>query len=254
MAVGDHKSTDAILPLAGDPVHWNPHDTSSRQVVFRELTPNHLPLMTERDLFTGMRRYVRRSGPLPPPENDLCHRRNALGEEYHLKDNSLNTGTFCGLCDSTQGPFIQTECCGNWVCDTEHQYVPMSYNRFGQCSRNHRLGSICGFHHQEEHGSDWKVCQECKEYFHPFDYAVKASSQANGGSVRRYNFDNNCRHDLDLTELEFPTCDECKAPVDTTEESTRTISMRHISGGGKVYCKHCGGGFGQVRGPLMGFN
>jgi hypothetical protein len=201
--------------------------------------------MTERDLFTGMRRPVRRSGPLPPPENDYCHRRNFYGSEYHYKDNASNQGTFCGLCDSTTGPFIQTECCGNWVCDTERQYEIGSYEREGQCARNHRLGSICGWHHQENHGGDWRDCQECINYFHPFDYAVKALSQAESLTQRRYNFDNNVRHDLDLTEIEFPTCHECKAPVDTTEETTRTLMVRNQCAGGKTFCKYHGGGFGK---------
>lgn len=203
--------------------------------------------MTERFLFTGFKRRVRRSGPLPPAENDYTGRRNFYGQQYHYKDNAENNGTFCGLCESTRGPFIQTECCGNWVCDTEGQYEIGSYEREGQCHRNHRYGSICAWHHQEDHDGDWKECQRCVDDFHPYDYAVKASSQGNSGTVRRYNFENNCRHDLDLTTIEFPTCFECKEPVDTTEETTRTIMMRDIQGGGKVFCKFHGGGFGVIK-------
>ena len=100
--------------------------------------------------------------------------------------------------------------------------------------RNHRYGSICAYHHQEGHEGDWKECQVCVSDFHPFDYAVKASNQADSGTERRYNFDDNVRHDLDLSIVDFPTCHECDAPCDTTEETTRTLGMRKMMGGGKT--------------------
>lgn len=202
--------------------------------------------MTERDLFTGMRRPVRRLGPLPPTENNIMDERDKLGPEYHYKDNSQNSGTFCGLCYSTRGPFVKTECCGNWVCDTEDNYEMGTYEREGQCVRNHRYGSICAFHHQEDHHGDWKECQKCVECFHPFDYAVKALPMHLAGTQRRYNFDNNVRFDLDVTTIDFPTCHRCNEPVDTTEETTRTLIMRKMMSRGKLFCKYHGGGFGTV--------
>jgi len=242
-------SIGANPPLAGNALHLNPHDAASRQIVFSESRPT----MTERDLFTGMRRQVRRSGPPVPRDHDYTHRRDYYGEEYHFKDNSTNEGTFCGLCNSTEGPFTQTECCNRWVCDTEGQYQIGSYEREGQCERNHRYGSICAWHHQEAHEGDWKDCQDCVADFHPFDYAVKASSQADSGTERRYNFDDNVRHDLDLSAVEFPTCHECKAPLDTTEETTRTLMMRRAFGGGKSLCKFHGGGHGVICNDLSAF-
>jgi hypothetical protein len=233
-------------PVAGDVWLMNPHDQATRQIVFRELTPTNAPLMTERDLFTGMRRLVRRSGPLPSRENQILNDRNKLGQEFHYKDNTTNNGSFCGLCYSTRGPFMQTECCGNWVCDTESGYEMGSYEREGQCARNHRLGSICAYHHQEAHEGDWKDCQMCVESFHPYDYAVKASSMAASGTCRRYNFDDNVRHDLPITTIDFPTCSQCGEPVDTTEETTRTLMMRQHMGSGKIQCKFHGGGFGMI--------
>jgi hypothetical protein len=228
------------------------HDASTRQIVFSEQTESHKPIMTERDLFTGLRRPVRRSGPLPPAENDYIHERNKWGAEYHFKDNSKNEGTFCGLCYSTQRPFVKTECCNRWVCDTEGDYEMGSYDREGKCARNHGLGSICGWHHQEGHAGDWKDCSHCQGAFHPYDYAVKASSQSKGCTNRRYNFDDNVRHDLDPTKVEFPSCDTCGAPVDTTEETTRTLMMRQAMAGGKHFCKKHGGGFGKIK-NLMAF-
>jgi hypothetical protein len=226
-------------PCKGDIWLMNPHDTATRQVVFSHP-------MTERDLYTGMRRYVRRSGPEPPEEKDLIGQKDLLGPEFRVWDSSSPT-PHCGLCFSTKGRFVQMDCCGGWVCDTEDQYELGSYDREGQCARNHRYGSICNFHFQEEHDGDWKECQACIGSFHPYDYAVKASSIKDSRTIRRYNFDDNVRTDLDLTLIDFPKCHECNEPVDTTEELTRTLMMRRGLGGGKVFCKYHGGHFGQAK-------
>jgi len=44
----------------------------------------------------------------------------------------------CGLCNKTNEPFMRMECCGGVVCDTEGEYEMHSYERTGQCARNHR--------------------------------------------------------------------------------------------------------------------
>jgi hypothetical protein len=67
----------------------------------------------------------------------------------------------CGLCGKT-GPLTKTECCGQWVCDDEDQYVPFSYAR-NSCHRNHRRYTLCGFHHSEGHPGDWKDCRRCRD-------------------------------------------------------------------------------------------
>ena len=128
------------------------------------------------------------------------------------------------------------------VCDTEGQYELGSYERAGQCARNHRLHSICGHHnscsqHNEE---DWKKCKECEDTFHPFDYAVKATAQPVSGTVRRYNFDDNVRTDVHPSDVPFPACSDCGANVNTTEESLETLRMRKSVGGGKIVCNKCG--------------
>ena len=58
-------------------------------------------------------------------------------------------------CDSTlrivwevEKPREKTECCGNWVCGDEGDYVMFSYSR-DICSRNHRRFTLCGSHHTE---------------------------------------------------------------------------------------------------------
>ncbi|MBN2536752.1 hypothetical protein JXB37_00585 [candidate division WOR-3 bacterium] len=69
----------------------------------------------------------------------------------------------CGLCGRT-GKLVRTECCGNWVCDDEDQYVPFSYAR-NSCHRNHRRYTLCGHHWAEGHEGRWQDCPKCREDF-----------------------------------------------------------------------------------------
>mmetsp|Transcript_20148 Transcript_20148/g.57797 ORF Transcript_20148/g.57797 Transcript_20148/m.57797 type:complete len:569 (-) Transcript_20148:310-2016(-) len=247
------------------------HGVATRQIIFSDDLEN----MTERDLFSGLQRRVRRVGGEPRTGNaaeglmrEMIEMRGGVpqpGDKLYdlyceVQEMSprhaeefkrfcvdwKDTSRKCGLCGSTSGPFIQMKCCGGTVCDTEDQYSIGSYERDGQCARNHRLNSICHFHHEEGHSGDWKSCQTCENYFHPYDYAVKATSQHVSGTVRRYNFDDNVRHDIHPADVPFPTCFYCDRKVDTTEESTKTLSMRKHMGGGKVRCSNHGGGFGKI--------
>ena len=140
------------------------------------------------------------------------------------------TGNICGLCGRRDVKHMITECCGNMVCDTEDQYEMHSYQREGQCARNHRYHTICGYHHNESHPGSWKDCKTCENDFHPYDYAVKATAHELGGGFWQYNFDNNVRTDIDLRSIPLPQCSVCKKVVDTTEENTRTLSMRRMAG------------------------
>ena len=70
----------------------------------------------------------------------------------------------CGLCGKSRKPRNKIECCGNWVCGDESEYVMFSYSR-NICSRNHRRFTLCGYHHAEEHTGDWKTCKTCREDF-----------------------------------------------------------------------------------------
>jgi hypothetical protein len=237
------------------------HDTSTRQIIFEVSkrgvwvrTPHtQTDNFTERDFYTGMTRRVRRVGGEP----------RAGGEdEYRYKQQVrviFESGMVdwtdcrerCGLCGKTDGPFTLTDCCGATVCDTEGQYQLNSYEREGQCARNHRLHSICGFHGAEGHGGEWKTCKDCEDFFHPYDYAVKATSICVAGTVRRYNFDDDVRTDIHPADVPFPTCHKCEALVNTTEESIHTLSMRKSFSGGKATCSGCGGGFGKIVMPGM---
>jgi len=69
----------------------------------------------------------------------------------------------CGLCGKT-GNLTKTECCGQWICDDEDQYVMFSFAR-NSCLRNHSRFTLCGYHYNEEHSGDWKTCQKCRDNF-----------------------------------------------------------------------------------------
>lgn len=69
----------------------------------------------------------------------------------------------CGLCGRKTN-LTRTECCGQWICDDEDQYVPFSYAR-NSCYRNHRRYTLCGYHHAERHEGNWKDCRQCREDF-----------------------------------------------------------------------------------------
>ena len=83
----------------------------------------------------------------------------------------------CGLCGKS-GRLTRTECCGNWICDDEENYVPFSYAR-NCCYRNHRRYTLCGYHHTEEHAGDWKSCAVCRGDFETEDYVGFSSSEYN---------------------------------------------------------------------------
>lgn len=77
-----------------------------------------------------------------------------------MKSKSKPVNPPCGLCGKSKKPRYRTECCGNWICGDESDYVLFSYSR-NICSRNHRRYTLCGFHHTEGHTGDWKTCKKC---------------------------------------------------------------------------------------------
>jgi len=72
-----------------------------------------------------------------------------------------NSRPQCGLCGSTEN-LTQTECCGEWICNDEDQYVLFSYAH-NSCSRNHRRYTLCGRHFEEGHEGRWHDCTECRQ-------------------------------------------------------------------------------------------
>ena len=69
----------------------------------------------------------------------------------------------CGLCGKTK-KLVKTECCGQWICDDESNYVLFSYAR-NSCSRAHRRYTLCASHHSEGHKGHWKNCKLCLKSF-----------------------------------------------------------------------------------------
>lgn len=109
----------------------------------------------------------------------------------------------CGLCGK-RGRLIRTECCGQWICDDEHEYELFSYAR-NSCSRNHRRYTLCGVHHSEGHDGSWKDCQECKENIEPEMYVYYGTNE--------YNFEKL----EDIPEYEPTKCLECGAVIVMSE-------------------------------------
>lgn len=83
----------------------------------------------------------------------------------------------CGICGK-RGKLRKTECCGNWICDDEAEYIPFSYER-NSCSRNHEHYTLCGFHHTEEHRGHWKDCPECRKEFETEMYVWYGTNEYN---------------------------------------------------------------------------
>jgi hypothetical protein len=69
----------------------------------------------------------------------------------------------CGLCGKTKN-LTKTDCCDQWICDDEDQYVMFSFAR-NSCHRNHDRYTLCAYHYHEGHTGDWKTCEKCKADF-----------------------------------------------------------------------------------------
>ena len=83
----------------------------------------------------------------------------------------------CGLCGKTEN-LTKTECCGEWICDDEDEYVMFSYAR-NSCHRNHRRLTLCAYHHENGHEGDWAECEECKKTFDTEDYVNYGTNEYN---------------------------------------------------------------------------
>lgn len=126
----------------------------------------------------------------------------------------------CGLCGSTKKKLTKTECCGNWICDDEADYVIFSYAR-NSCSRNHRRFTLCGFHHTEEHPGRWQDCTACRNDFETEQYVHNGTNE--------YNFEKL----LNPPKFDPTLCATCKTIINLGEEG---YSMK----GKKYYCEKCG--------------
>ena len=124
----------------------------------------------------------------------------------------------CGLCRKTKN-LTRTECCGQWICNDEDDYVMFSYAR-NSCFRNHRRQTLCGFHGVEGHSGDWRECKDCRDEFPAEMVAFYGTNE--------YNFVK-----LQNPPSYEPTrCDKCRKVIRLAEDSY-TISAR------KHFCTRC---------------
>lgn len=125
----------------------------------------------------------------------------------------------CGLCGKKTN-LIQTDCCGNWICNDEHKYVMFSYAR-NSCSRNHRGFTLCGYHQAEGHKGNWKDCAECRQSFKTEMYVWYGTNE--------YNFEK-----LENPPAYEPTkCSRCGIIINLGTDGYSTL-------GDQYWCEECG--------------
>jgi hypothetical protein len=124
----------------------------------------------------------------------------------------------CGLCGKGTN-LTKTECCDQWICDDEDQYVLFSYAR-NSCYRNHSRYTLCGFHYAEGHSGNWKNCPECKDSVETEMYVYYGTNE--------YNFETL----QDVPDYEPTRCSKCNAVIVLSEGG-------YSSRGGEYFCARC---------------
>jgi hypothetical protein len=110
----------------------------------------------------------------------------------------------CGLC-SKRGALAKTTCCSRSICDDVRSYKLFSYAR-NSCFRNHSTYTLCGYHHNESHSGDWKVCAACRESFETEMYVWYGTNE--------YNFER-----LENPPEYEPTfCAQCRKRISLAED------------------------------------
>lgn len=166
-------------------------------------------------LLLDYQRHDERSNQLYKPDYDqICKRLFAKEKK------STAPKKRCGLCGSTKKKLTKTECCGNWICDDEADYVVFSYAR-NSCNRNHRRFTLCGYHHTEEHPGRWQDCSTCRDDFETELYVHNGTNE--------YNFEKL----LNPPKFDPTCCAKCKTVINLGEDG---YSMK----GNKYYCDQCG--------------
>jgi hypothetical protein len=124
----------------------------------------------------------------------------------------------CGLCGKTTN-LTKTECCGNWICDDEHNYRLFSYAR-NSCHRNHSCYTVCAAHHAEGHSGRWQDCAECRKNWETEIYVWYSTNE--------YNFEK-----LENPPEFKPTlCHDCGRRISLGEDG-------YMVSGGKYFCQRC---------------
>lgn len=126
------------------------------------------------------------------------------------------SGPRCGLCGK-RGRLTKTECCGNWICDDEDQYVLFSYAR-NSCYRNHRRFTLCGYHHAEGHPGHWKDCPQCREDIETEMYVYYGTNE--------YNFEKL----ENPPEYEPTRCSKCNSVIVLSEGAYSVTAEAYLCG------------------------
>jgi len=119
------------------------------------------------------------------------------------------------------GKLTKTECCDQWICDDEDQYVLFSYAR-NSCHRNHGRYTLCGYHFVEGHPGEWKDCPQCREAFETEMYVWYGTNE--------YNFEKL----ENPPEYESTKCSQCGKVIVLGEEG---YSIK----GDEYRCEKCTG-------------
>jgi len=83
----------------------------------------------------------------------------------------------CGLCGNTKR-LTRTECCGNWICDDEHEHTPF-FTAQDSCLRSHSRFTLCAYHFQQGHAGKWQDCPECRRDFETEMYVWYGTNEFN---------------------------------------------------------------------------
>lgn len=125
----------------------------------------------------------------------------------------------CGLCGSTTKPLTRTDCCGNWICDDEKDYVMFTFAH-NSCHRNHDRYTLCSHHYHEEHPGKWQDCEKCRADFETEIYVYYGTNE--------YNFEK-----LENPPAFEPThCANCGTVIDLGYDG-------YMQSGDKYYCESC---------------
>ncbi len=147
----------------------------------------------------------------------MAHRKRQIKKDHKTK--SSKTRPRCGLCGKVR-KLTKTECCNQWICDDEDQYVLFSYAR-NSCCRNHDRYTLCSYHYHESHPGDWKDCLKCREDFETEMYVWYGTNE--------YNFEK-----LENPPDYEPTkCSDCGKIINLSEDG-------FTQKGNKYQCLKCG--------------
>lgn len=125
----------------------------------------------------------------------------------------------CGLCGKTTN-LTRTECCNQWICDDEDQYVMFSYAR-NSCHRNHNRYTLCAHHFNEGHPGHWQDCAECREEFPTEMYVYYGTNE--------YNFEKL----KDPPKFEPTRCAACNKIIDLGNDG-------YVMSADDYFCEKCG--------------